>query len=251
MPGDFMNPLLASAFAFVAVAGIASASAANLPVKARPMAPPPAPTWTGCYFGVAAGINTGRSQHTARDFGGVNITGKFDLSGGGLVGGTVGCNYQVAPQWLIGFEGDFSATDKDGNAHALPPFNVTFEDETRERWFATARGRLGFNPTPDSLVYATGGGAFAKFDINQFSTLNPVFGVSDSATLTGWTAGGGVELRFSYWQNVSLKFEYLFADFGTHTFLNPPITPGNCVCARTDVKTTDQILRAGLNWRLY
>ena len=246
-----MKTLLASAFAFVAAAGIAPASAANLPVKARPMAPPPVLTWTGCYLGVDAGINTGRSQHFAPDLGGVPITNKFDLSGGGLVGGTLGCNYQFAPQWLIGFEGDFSATDKDGNAHALPPFNVTFEDETRERWFATARGRLGFNPTPDSLVYATGGAAFAKFNVDEFFTNNPGFGASDSTTLTGWTAGGGVEWRFSYWQNVTLKFVYLFADFGTHTYFSPPITPGNCGCFRADVKTTEQILRAGLNWRIF
>ena len=87
-----MKTLLASAIAFVAVAGITSASAANLPVKAPPMAPPPVLTWTGCYLGVDAGINTGRSQHFAPDLGGVPITNKFDLSGGGLVGGTLGCN---------------------------------------------------------------------------------------------------------------------------------------------------------------
>jgi hypothetical protein len=70
----------------------------------------------------------------------VTIAGRFDLSGGGLVGGTVGCNYQVAPQWVIGFEGDFSAIDKKGEARDLAPlFNVNFEQETKERWFATRR----------------------------------------------------------------------------------------------------------------
>jgi len=53
------------------------------------------------------------------------------------------------------------------------------------------------------------------------------------------------------WQNMSVKFEYLFADFRTHTFFNPPITPGNCGCVRADVRTTDQILRGGFNWRFY
>ena len=247
-----MKTLLASAIAFVAVAGITSASAANLPVKAPPMAPPPPPTWTGCYLGLAAGFAAGRSEHTAPDSGGVTIAGKFDLSGGGLVGGTVGCNYQVAPQWIIGFEGDFSAIDKKGEAHDLAPlFNVNFEQETKERWFATARGRVGFNTTPDSLVYATGGGAFAKFDVDEFNTLNPAFQATDSATLSGWVAGGGVEWRFFGWQNMSVKFEYLFADFRTHTFFNPPITPGNCGCVRADVRTTDQILRGGFTWRFY
>jgi hypothetical protein len=50
---------------------------------------------------------------------------------------------------------------------------------------------------------------------------------------------------------MSVKFEYLFADFRTHTFFNPPITPGNCGCVRADVRTTDQILRGGFNWRFY
>lgn len=244
-----MKTLLAYGIALIALAVSAPATAANLPVKAPPAAPAaPVSSWTGCYLGVDAGINTGRSQHTAPDFGGTAITPKFDLSGFGLVGGTVGCNYQLAPQVVIGAEGDFSATDKDGNARDLGPlFNPIFEHETKERWFATARGRLGFNPNPDFLVYVTGGAAFAKFDVNTFSTLAPALGVSDTATLTGWTVGGGAEWN-TFWSHVSLKIEFLFADFGTHTFLNPPITPGNCGCVRSDVRTTDALLRFGLNW---
>ena len=147
-----MKTLLAYGIALVALSIGAPATAANLPVKARPVAPvAPVSTWTGCYFGLDGGINTGRSQFTAPDSGGVNITSKFDLSGSGLVGGTVGCNYQVAPQVVIRAEGDFSWTDKAGNGRDLPPFNTVFEHETKERWFATARGRLGFTTPPDFL----------------------------------------------------------------------------------------------------
>jgi outer membrane immunogenic protein len=248
-----MKTLLAHGIALIALAVSAPATAANLPVKARPAAPAaPVISWTGCYLGVDAGINSGQSQHFAPDVGGTAITPKFDLSGFGLVGGTVGCSYQVAPQVVIGAEGDFSATDKAGTARDLGSFfNTNFEQETKERWFATARGRLGFTPGPDWLLYVTGGVAFAKFDVDEFNTTAPVFGASDSATLTGWTVGGGAEWKFSIWNQVSFKVEWLFADFGTHSFLNPPITPGNCSCFRSNVKTTDQILRFGLNWHLF
>jgi outer membrane immunogenic protein len=36
--------------------------------------------------------------------------------------------------------------------------------------------------------------------------------VSDSQTRTGWVAGGGVE--YAAWDHVTLKLEYLHADFG-------------------------------------
>src|SRR5438105_522634 len=96
------------------------AQAADLPVKARPMAPVVAPifNWTGCYIGIEGGGAWGRSKHTnsAGD-----ITPEFDLSGG-LVGGTLGCNYQFAPTWVIGVEGDLSWSGKRGSTSDIPPF---------------------------------------------------------------------------------------------------------------------------------
>jgi outer membrane immunogenic protein len=51
-----MNRYLGWAFALaVSVAGIGSAMAADLPMKAAPMMPAPVSTWTGFYVGGNAG----------------------------------------------------------------------------------------------------------------------------------------------------------------------------------------------------
>jgi opacity protein-like surface antigen len=48
--------------------------------------------------------------------------------------------------------------------------------------------------------------------------------LNDSQTRVGWTAGVGVEKKFS--RNWSAKLEYLNLDFGTKTYFGePPIRP--------------------------
>ena len=57
-----MNKILLGCIPLAALAAIGSASAADLPVKARP--PLVAPfTWTGCYIGGFVGYQTGHSKH--------------------------------------------------------------------------------------------------------------------------------------------------------------------------------------------
>src|SRR5690349_2198485 len=69
---------------------------------------------SGCYIGIEGGGNWGRTRNhdITAPFVGVPVTNPFDLSGG-LAGGTIGCNYQIA-KWVIGIEDDFSWTNKDG-----------------------------------------------------------------------------------------------------------------------------------------
>src|SRR5262249_15199999 len=123
----------------------------------------PVYTWTGCYIGANAGNSKGRSTHTTTGNsllttqpGGIptvapvpagsSIAGDLNLSGfiGGFQGG---CNYQVGA-WVIGFEGDGQATNKEGQNFevGLVPFLGTpragWISQTQERWLVTARGRL-------------------------------------------------------------------------------------------------------------
>ena len=90
--------LLAGTACLTLISG--SAMAADLrPARARApvytKAPVmPAYSWTGCYIGVEGGGAWGRSHH--EDASGLAITGDYDVTGG-LIGGTLGCNYQVGP----------------------------------------------------------------------------------------------------------------------------------------------------------
>src|SRR6185369_4097335 len=94
--------------AAIAVATLAAnaAMAADLPVKAQPLPPPPAPvaTWTGWYVGVGGGYGIANLDHSTTHAAGPPI---FDLghdnrSKGyfGSVG--VGCAFQVSQRWVIG-----------------------------------------------------------------------------------------------------------------------------------------------------
>jgi outer membrane immunogenic protein len=103
-------------------------------------------------------------------------------------------------------------------------------------WFGTVRARLGY-AFGNTLIYGTGG--FAAGGVTMSSTytdnnvalggakalaaaqpnvvgdlLHPqVARVSNSATNTGWTAGGGIEVKLS--PSWSLKGEYQYINLGT------------------------------------
>ena len=233
--------------------------------------PPPVPVsiWSGCYLGASAGSSSGRSTHlttagstlnnpAAGVFNvppaGANITDSFNLSGflGGFQGG---CNYQ-AGVWVFGVEVDGSATNKEGQAFEnaiVPPFGGVgrgaWVSQTQERWLVTARGRLGWTIWDKSMMYVTGGGAWAKIDASEFIPGAPIFSAhQESNTRGGWTVGGGLEYALGYgW---SAKTEYLYVDFGTfQSFTRGPFATD--IVFPRDVKLHDHIVRAGLNYKFW
>ena len=134
-----MKKLFLASISLVALNAGGSALAADMPVKARPAPPPAVYSWTGCYGGGFVGYGWGNSQHRSLDpraipwvFGPTrksesrlpepssgDITPSFDMSGA-LGGFNVGCQYQFG-WWLIGVEGDWAATNKDGQAFNFFP----------------------------------------------------------------------------------------------------------------------------------
>jgi outer membrane immunogenic protein len=178
----------------------------------------------------ASGIHAGQA-----------ITDSFNTSGG-LAGGTVGCNYQ-AGSWVFGVEDDLSWINKQGSAHDIPPFNVNAVNSVQEKWLDTFRGRIGYT-WDRTLIYATGGLAVDRAGLNVCGAIGCV---SDSKTVTGWTVGAGLE--YAFWNNWSLKAEYLYADFGSPRFIDPPVIIGRTNFATRDARLHDNIVRAGLNYR--
>jgi outer membrane immunogenic protein len=245
-----MNRLLAATAALLATVGVSSASAADLPVKAPPVALPVPYSWTGCYIGVEGGANVGGSSHLAQSgtFAGTPITDRFDLSGG-LAGGTVGCNYQFS-NIVIGVEGDASWTNKTGSTSDLAPFNTNAISATSEKWIDTVRGRIGIVWWDRFFLYGTAGGAWAGTEVNVSNPTVP-FSVTDSQQRNGWVAGVGGEWAFwtGPWGSLTFKVEYLHADFGTSRYFVPPVVIGTHTVVSRDVTLTDDIVRAGLNWK--
>ena len=216
-----MKKLLLASVGILAL-GVAQASAADM-VRARP-APARAPvyvalpfTWTGAYVGVNGGYGFGSSNFSTPF-----TTGSFDINGG-LVGGTLGYNYQVN-QIVFGLEADLDASWIKGSATC-----GGFTCQTKNTWLGTVRGRLGY-AAGNFMPYVTGG--LAVGDIN---TSIPGVG-SASDTNAGWTIGGGVEYAFNGpW---SAKVEYLYVDLGR----------GGAI-GSSNADFTTNIVRAGLNYR--
>ncbi|TMK02500.1 MAG: hypothetical protein E6G74_06875 [Alphaproteobacteria bacterium] len=149
-----MKKLFLGSVALVALGLGMPAFAAERPLPAAP-AYTPAPVaaytnWSGCYVGASAGTMSGSSQHF--DSAGTAITNSFDLSGF-IGGGQLGCNWQFGA-WVVGIEGDGSAVNKSGQGLELA--RPTWISETQERWFVTARGRLGLPATKRAKLAVVG-----------------------------------------------------------------------------------------------
>ena len=205
----------------VALAAVTTASAADMgrrqamPTKAPMYAAPY--NWTGFYLGINGGGGWGRSEFTAPF-----PTGSFDTSGG-LVGGTVGYNWQMG-QLVFGLEGDIDWSGIKGSAVC-----VGTTCETRNDWLGTARGRVGY-AFDRFLPYITGGAAFGN-------VKNTVAGIgSTDQSNVGWTIGGGLEASIAGpW---SAKVEYLYVDLGDS---------GSVLGSTADFRSN--VVRAGLNYR--
>jgi outer membrane immunogenic protein len=231
-------------------AGGAMAADMNVPVYKAPPAPI-AYNWTGCHVGIQGGGAWGTSRHTQNDFRvggfGLPLTDNFTVSGA-EIGGTVGCDYQFN-NLIIGIENDFSWTNKKGSGNLIPPFTPTANTfETNEKWLDTQRARVGV-ALDRWVVYGTGGAAFAQVGVNLCSPLS-IGCESSSHSVTGWTAGAGVE--YAFWSNCSVKLEYLYVDLGTSFFpeLESRLAAGgNGATIARDVKLTNNIVRAGLNYK--
>jgi len=174
---------------------ISSALAADFPARLAPPPNPPIPlfTWSGFYLGAQVGYANIRDS--------ANVIGTGNTNG--LAGGAhVGYNYQLS-QIVFGAEADVDAATN----RVDPVFGGIFYG-TNTPIQGSTRGRLGFS-WDRTLIYATGGAAFADFERSFAIGSNYI---RPSTTRVGWTVGGGVEYGITH--NWSARVEYRYADFG-------------------------------------
>ena len=82
------------------------------------------------------------------------------------------------------------------------------------------RGRAGYLVTPELQIYATGGAAAQKVSATLVCSNTGAAGCvgagvtsTSSATRWGYTVGGGIEWKV--WNNVLVRGEYRYNDYGT------------------------------------
>ena len=198
-----------SLFLAVLMAGAATgALAADLPTRKAPMAPvysqPPAFTWGGLYVGVNGGFGFASLGNT-----------NFSNPNGGIVGGTIGYNWQMG-QIVFGGEADFDyGFMKSSNTFNIGggPGVATY----RTNWMTTERLRLGY-AVDRALFYVTGGyaGVSTHADIAAPAFPAGVYTNSRNDWRSGGVIGGGIEYAFT--NNISAKAEYLWAPLQNKTY---------------------------------
>jgi len=211
-------------------------------VQAADLAPPtiappivPVFNWTGFYIGANGG---GAYTHQTTSLTQVTTLGPTAGSGsadgsGGLIGGQIGYNYELPSNIVFGIEADADFAKITGSASGCATFTgagrlagcatstVTLDD------LGTVRGRLGYASGP-VLIYGTGGWAWGDSSGGSTATcistktktctasqtpVAPFTGgvASFSNSLSGWTAGAGVEVGF--YRNWIVRLEYLRVGF--------------------------------------
>jgi outer membrane immunogenic protein len=198
-----MNRIQIAASALAATVSFASmACAADMAVKAPPMAPVPATSWIGYYVGVNAGGTWGGSDiinvasvptfaispfintfpiptsMAAANAASGNLSGRAGFIGGAQIG----YNQQFSDRFVAGIETDFQGTAKAKATRTnstdagigLPGNNVTATIAANKipDYLGTVRGRLGFLPQPALLLYTTGGLAYGGGSSTSISGTN-------------------------------------------------------------------------------
>ena len=155
-----------------------------------------ADSWARPYLGGNLGYNWGSVDN--------NPTKPSGFTGGFQAGYNLKTN--TGP-WVFGLEGDLQATRADDT---FAPWKFS------NPWFGTVRGRAGY-ALGNILFYGTAGLAFGEL-------RGETFGLSESHTTAGWTAGVGAEFLFA--PNWSAKIEYLYVDLANSHFATTGVANG-------------------------
>lgn len=213
--------------------------------------------WSGVYLGA----HLGGAWQSAPDwtYFNPNNGATFSLgdsgnagAAGGLLGGY---NWQFAPTWLIGIEADIAWTSL-RQTRAVPTIGLgSFATmHAADHWLASTRGRAGLIASRSTLLYVTGGVAWADTERSGHMTrfIGASVFVADAASTTtkaGWVLGAGAERWLG--GHVMLRLEYLWyrIDNNNVTLMAPivpgPFLPVSFVWSRDDV----QVVRAGLGYK--
>jgi len=197
-------------------------------------------SWTGFYIGAHLGYGWGSTSVEGSSGAFSGPVSGFDLDPSGWIGGgTIGYNWQT-DSFVFGVEGDLGyigAEDSAGNAFGFA--------NTEYGGYGTLTGRIGYSENR-WLFYAKGGLALAEIDTEAGAlTAGGAIDASDYTQEhdieTGWALGVGVEHAFQ--QNMSLKVEYLYMDFGEYETGN---FDGDVFDHENDIHT----LKVGFNYSL-
>jgi outer membrane immunogenic protein len=241
-------------FASAALVGLAGPGfAADLPMKAPAYIPPPVYDWSGFYIGGNAGWGWGTVKATealpgtnAFPFG--TVFSPRDTSGW-LGGFQAGYNWQPAPNFVFGLEGEYTWSDISGTSVSVStaPRFVGFSSTATSKLtdFALGTFRLGY-AMDNFLFYGKGGVAWGQFNgsginNNANGTVFQTFTFGGSST--GWVVGVGAEWGFAPGWSARIEYDHIFFDS------RPVLIVGTVDQSTTSAGSNVDIVRAGVNYR--
>jgi outer membrane immunogenic protein len=229
-----MKKFLLGTAVLAALGATAPALAADLgagPYNKAPAYAAPLYNWTGFYVGAHIGGefngNSGfnslvLSSYDARFLGGVQA----------------GADYQLAPSWVVGFEGQYSWLGSN-TATAIFPAGLVYNNN--QRALGSLTGRVGYAWGP-SLFYVKGGYAYSNNNETLTLGTTPIAFALDRSHRDGYTVGAGVEYMFA--PSWSAKVEYQYYDFGNSRFISPAF-----MVPFGSFSNDEHTLKAGVNYR--
>jgi len=228
--------------ALAVLLAVGSAQAADLPLKAPAQAATSSAGWTGCFIGGQAGAALSNDKiRSSGDFSSTSVA----------VGGQIGCDYQFASNWVIGVEAGASWLDltsrTPGRLTDAAGVTVPSQFTVRNDLLASTTARLGYSFANTWLAYGKGGVAWTREKSDIVFTLpgRPTVDPKGTRTVTGWTAGAGLEWAFA--QHWTARLEYDYYDFGDNAFrLTDPATGA---FATGSLKDRINTVTVGVNYR--
>jgi outer membrane immunogenic protein len=205
---------------------------------------------------------------------GAPLPASIDTSG--VLGGLqAGYNWQIGSA-LIGADADIDWSDakgsvsREGTIGTIAPFANSVVAADKVKWIGTVRARLGYLPTPNLLVFGTGGFAYGEVEHSGAYTASlptsgilipvgydcfanvPCFSGSTSNTAFGWTVGGGLEYAIA--RNWTIRGEYLYVNLESTSFTEaatslPFLATVPSSFTANFSRTKLNIARAALNYR--
>jgi outer membrane immunogenic protein len=228
-----MKKILLATVALATLSGAVPALGADLGArapyyqKAPAYVPAPIYNWTGFYIGGHIGGAFSSDNNFSGLATGNNSNGRF------LGGLQVGADYQFAPSWVLGVQGQYSWLS--GSVGAVFPLGYAYTNN--QRGLGSITGRFGYTWGP-GMAYVKGGYAYS--DNNEKVTLlgAPVAFAITGDHRNGYTVGAGLEYMFA--PNWSANVEYQYYNFGNATIVTP---------ALGSFTTDDHTVKAGINYR--
>ncbi len=200
--------------------------------------------WSGPYIGAHGGYTMGElSSSLLRSSSNSSMHFDLDTVSGGLYGGY---NFQVADHWLLGIE----VNGTYGSAEETKHYDRDTVDQPVQMETdgdLALVGRVGYIHK-QCLWYLSGGFAVTELEVKNTDLDSGVIDPSDSEeesdVLTGWTLGVGYEHMVH--ENVIVRLDYMYTDYGKETFFRGSSAAGNFP---TEVDYDESTIRVGLSWK--